>query len=183
MWGKSHCHIRGQGSGSGRFGIAVFQPGHHTTHTTNLETGSASVTAFIRYHVLVVAKLILMFFVLIPQGRNKKKTYVDLPTAPTTPPGHQRWNTAYRTNYISICEANHRDVAKCCFEKQSSLISIFTPRVPNLFLNFSFFLCLSFFGGKNTRIQGLNAPLSLLSHFIWLHPPATFHTIECLASQ
>lgn len=125
--------------------ITVRQPGYRNSNTANLETGSASAT--LRDHELVVVKLILMFFVLIPQSGKIIYFLAPALTCPSHPPpirALHRCNTAYCNNYISICEANHGDVTRCRFEKQSSLISIFAPRLPNLFHNFlSFFVCLS----------------------------------------
>lgn len=76
--------------------------------------------------------------VLIPQSHNYYVFQLmwTCPTAPTLPPGPHYCSTVCCYNYISICKANHMDVARWCFEKQLSLISIFAPRVPNLFHNY-----------------------------------------------
>lgn len=118
-----------------------------------------------------------------PQNYIFSCTCVDLPTAPTTHPGPP----PLQHGVLQQLHFNLRSQSRGCYEvplwKAIEPHFHLCPSCSQSISQFSFFLCLSFFGKKNRRIQGLNAPLSLLSHFIWLHPPATFHTIECLASQ
>lgn len=74
--------------------ITVRQPGYRTSYTSNLETGSASAT--LRDHELVVVKLILMFFVLIPQSGKTIYFLAPALTCPPHPPPIQASTAATR---------------------------------------------------------------------------------------